>query len=129
MPIDGRTREIFKDAIASGPVAKELCDAIDNASNVATIATSLTFAANANEIYNTTNGTMHGTNANQKQSEWGAAPIVQPSAVGELLGLNGNAATAANATNMNSNGNLGTRYWGYNDLIKALKLKGTIATN
>ena len=49
-----------------------------------------------------------GGAANQRISLWGVSPVVQPSTTGELLGLNGFADTAANATNMNSNGNSGS---------------------
>jgi hypothetical protein len=74
-----------------------------------------------------TNGEKFGGNSNQKLGLWGATPVIQPAGKGELLGLNGNAATAANATNMNSNGNVGNSQYGLNDLVKALKQAGVLA--
>ena len=89
----------------------------------------VTMANNANFAFNTTNGTMLGTAANQKLGAYGVTPVVQPSGTGELIGLNGNAATAANATNMNSNGNSGTKYYTMNDIVKALKAAGWLAAS
>jgi hypothetical protein len=88
---------------------------------------SQTIGDGSNLVINTNTGTQIGTAANQKIGLWGATPVVQPSGTGELLGLNGNAATAANATNMNSNGNLGSTFYNFNDLVKDLKLSGAIA--
>jgi hypothetical protein len=85
------------------------------------------FADNTNIAFTTANGTYIATNANQKMGWWGATPVVQPSSKGELIGLSGNAATAANATNMNSNGNLGNSAYGLNDVIKAMKQAGELA--
>lgn len=150
MAISGPTREIFKDGIASGPVAKEICDAIDAATNQATNATptnitatnvsinsalnmaangTVTMGTNTNIAVSATGGTRFATNATQLISLYGVTPVVQPAGTGELLGLNGNAATAANATNMNSNGNLGTKYYGINDIVKALKQLGGLAVS
>lgn len=53
-------------------------------------------------------------------------PLAKIASTGELLGLNGNAATAANATNMNSNGNNGSTNYTFNDIVKALKGAGII---
>lgn len=131
MALSQIARRILANFMMTGPEAKEICDAIDanTAGTNPTVSGTQTYANNANQVFNATNGTMHGTNANQKQSFYGATPVTQPNGVGELLGLNGNAATAANATNMNSNGNLGSRYYNYNDLIKDLKTLGVLATN
>jgi hypothetical protein len=46
--------------------------------------------------------------------------------VGELIGLNGNGATTANAQNMNTNGNLGNTNYSLTDIVKALKKAGTL---
>ena len=54
-------------------------------------------------------------------------PLAQLATQGELLGLNGNAATAANATNMNSNGNVGSTNYSFNDVVKALKNQNILA--
>lgn len=68
-------------------------------------------------------------NNTQKLGLYGATPIVQPATVGELIGMNGNGADNANAVNMNSNGNLGTKYWTFGDAIRALKQLGALAVN
>ena len=82
-----------------------------------------------NVVLGTATGTQVGTASNQKLGLWGATPVIQPAGTGELVGLNGNAATAANATNMNSNGNLGTRNFTLNDIVKALKQAGILASS
>ncbi len=94
-------------------------------SNGVTITPTLTLSA-ANIVTDTTTGTKIGTAANQKIGLYGATTVVQPNSTGELIGLNGNAATAANATNMNSNGNLGATNYGFNDVVKALKQIGAL---
>ncbi len=66
-------------------------------------------------------------NSNQKFALWGGTPVVRPSGTGELLGLNGNSATAGNATNMNSNGNTGNTAYTFNDVVKAIKQMGAFA--
>ena len=88
----------------------------------------ITFVANANMVANATNGTMFGTNANQKVSLWGVQPVVQPSAQGSTVGINGNAATNgnANATNFNCNGNFGNTFYTQNDVVYALKKVGIL---
>jgi hypothetical protein len=60
-------------------------------------------------------------------SLFGATAVVQPASTGELIGLAGQADSTANATNMNSNGNLGTKAYSLNDLVKALKQLGILA--
>jgi len=88
----------------------------------------LTITDGGNITVGTSTGTQVATNASQKLGFWGATAVVQPSSSGELIGLNGNAATAANATNMNSNGNLGSTNYDLNDLVKALKTVGILHT-
>lgn len=87
---------------------------------------SVTFGEGAVITTGTTSGLTIGGNNNQKVGEYGATPVVQPSGTGELIGLNGNAATAANAANMNSNGNNGSTNYSFNDLVKALKAAGIL---
>jgi len=48
-------------------------------------------------------------------------PVVSPASSGLLVGMNGNAATAANAVNMNSNGNLGSTFMNFGDVVRTLK--------
>lgn len=86
----------------------------------------MTLANNANIAFNATTGSMIGTNNAQKAGFWGATPVIQPAGTGELLGLNGNAATAANATNMNTNGNVGATSYSFNDVVKAMKQAGIL---
>lgn len=145
MALSAPARFQFGIGIASPLFAKEICDGIDNITGAATTFTGAnTFSgANAftggvtissaaltitdvNIILSATTGTMLGNANTQKLGLWGATPVVQPSGTGELLGLNGNAATAANATNMNSNGNVGSTAYTLNDLVKALKQAGVI---
>lgn len=90
---------------------------------------SLTIPDAGNIVLGTTTGTKIGTAASQLLGFWNATPVVQPASTGELLGLNGNAATAANATNMNSNGNLGSKAYTFNDVVKMLKTAGILATS
>ncbi len=66
--------------------------------------------------------------ANQKLGLWGATPIVQPAGTSELIGIVGNSATAANATNMTSNGNTGSAAYSLNDVVKAIKKVGLLAS-
>ncbi len=84
----------------------------------------ITFVANANMITNATNGTMFATNANQKIGFYGAAPVVRPSASAPLVGYNGNGATNANAVNFNSNGNIGSTFLTFGDVVAILKAEG-----
>jgi hypothetical protein len=86
----------------------------------------ITLADLRNVAVGTTNGTILAANNAQKLGLWGATPIVQPAGTGELLGLNGNAATAANATNMNTNGNIGSTYYSFIDVVKAMKQAGVL---
>ncbi len=86
-----------------------------------------TYADGTVLTFGTTTGTKFGSAANQKMGEYGAAPVVQPAGASELLGLNGNAATAGNATNMNSNGNSGSTLYNFNDVVKAMKQAGLLA--
>lgn len=90
---------------------------------------STTFAENSTLTLGTGSGCKVGGNANQKLGAWGATPIVQPSGTGELVGMNGNAVTAAQAANMNANGNNGTKYYTLNDVVKALKAAGWLAAS
>ena len=132
MALSAIAKRILENAMFSGPEAREITNAIDAATNQATngtIANSLTFANNANMVFNTTNGTMFGTNANQKSANYGATPVVQPSATGELLGFLGNGATNANAVNFTANGNLGTKAYSLGDVVKALKQRGDLASS
>lgn len=144
MALSNILRRLLANALMSGPQAKELADAVDASTSQATNATpttitatnatvarltvtnSATYANNANMAFNTTNGTMFGTAANQKIALWGATPIIQPSGTGELIGIIGFADNAANATNMNSNGNSGTKRYTFNDVVKALKTAGIL---
>lgn len=71
-----------------------------------------------------TNGLIFGGNTNQKMGEFGVTAVIQPASKGELLGMNGNAATNANAVNMNSNGNVGNNAYTLSDVVKALKQMG-----
>jgi len=48
-------------------------------------------------------------------------PVVSPASSGLLVGMNGNAATNANAVNMNSNGNLGSTFMNFSDVVRTLK--------
>jgi hypothetical protein len=91
-----------------------------------TVTNNLMMGDNANVAFNAATGSMLATNNSQKMALWGATPVVQPSGTAELLGLNGNAATAGNATNMNSNGNVGATNYGFNDVIKAMKQAGLL---
>ncbi len=77
----------------------------------------------------TSTGLKIGGSTAQKVAMWAATPVVQPSGTGELVGLNGNAATNVNATNMNSNGNSGTKSYTLTDLVKALKAAGILAAS
>lgn len=95
----------------------------------ASIATRLTFADNASIATNASNGTRIGTATTQKIGLWNATPIVQPSSTGELIGTLGMADTTDNATNMNSNGNSGTKRYTFNDLVKHLKAAGILAAS
>ncbi len=90
----------------------------------ATINNRLTMANNANMVFNATTGTMIGTNANQKIALWGAAPVVQPATAGVLIGMNGNAGNATNAVNMNANGNIGSTFMNFSDIVACLKKAG-----
>ena len=85
-----------------------------------------TMAGNSNIAFSATNGSSIATNNTQLMSFWGGTPVVQPAFTGELVGLNGNAATNINATNMNSNGNVGSTNYTFNDLVKDLKTAGII---
>jgi len=87
-----------------------------------------TMANNANFAFNTTNGTMLGTNTNQKIGAYGVTPVSQPVSTGELLGMNGNGATNANAVNWNSNGNFGATFHTFSDVVKCLKKEGWLPT-
>ncbi len=73
-------------------------------------------------------GTRMGTANTQKYAEWGATPIVQPAGTGELVGMAGNGATNANAVNMTANGNTGSTAYSLNDVVKALKASGRLAS-
>lgn len=73
-------------------------------------------------------GTRMGTANTQKYAEWGATPIVQPAGTGELVGMAGNGATNANAVNMTANGNTGSTAYSLNDVVKALKTSGRLAS-
>lgn len=87
----------------------------------------LTAGNGATIVANTGNGGLKvGTAANQKMGFWGVTPVVQPAGTGELLGMNGNAATNANAVNMNSNGNSGSAFYSFSDVVKALKQAGML---
>ncbi|OAI39604.1 hypothetical protein AYO40_01180 [Planctomycetaceae bacterium SCGC AG-212-D15] len=88
---------------------------------------SITMSDPGNIILGTTTGTKIGTATNQKLGFFNATPVIQPATTGELIGLNGKADTTANATNMNSNGNLGATLYDYNDIVKALKQVGILA--
>lgn len=145
--LSGLVKRLLKTALANGAAATEIVNAVDAATNQATNATStnashtnltttnatigslLTMANNANVALNTTNGTMFGTAANQKMSSWGATPIVQPSGTGLLIGFTGNAADNVNAVNYAANGNLGTKSYSLGDVVRALKLKGELASS
>lgn len=87
---------------------------------------SIAFADNTNIAFGTVNGTVLAANLNQKMGFWGVTPVIQPATNSELIGINGNAANAVNATNMNSNGNTGASLYNFNDVIKALKLSGIL---
>lgn len=152
MALTATLRRLLTNSLMSLPYGKELADAVDastaqatnstatNATHTtltvtnATVGTRLTMAANStvamaansNFSINATNGSQFGTAANQKIALWGATPIIQPSGIGELVGILGFADNAANATNMNSNGNTGTRRYTFNDVIKALKTAGIL---
>jgi hypothetical protein len=91
--------------------------------------TSITMADNGAINTNSTNGTRVGATNTQKVSLWGATPIVQPSGTGELVGILGFADNSDNATNMNSNGNVGTKRYTFNDIVKALKNTGILAAS
>lgn len=60
---------------------------------------------------------------------WGATPIVQPAAIGELIGFTGNGETNANAVNFAANGNVGNRSYSLGDVVKALKNLGVLLVN
>lgn len=70
-----------------------------------------------------------GTNNTQRIALFGLTPIVQPAGTGELIGTLGMADTTANATNMNSNGNVGTKRYSLNDTIRALKQLGVLQSS
>ncbi len=86
-----------------------------------------TMANNANFATNATTGSMFATNNSQKVGFWGATPIIQPSGTGEVVGMVGNASNVICATNMTSNGNVGTKAYSMNDIVKALKNEGLLA--
>lgn len=91
-----------------------------------TITTTAWTITDVNVVLSTNTGTMFGNANNQKLGLWGATPVVQPSSTGELLGMNGNGATNANAVNQNSNGNVGSTFYTFSDVVKALKQAGVI---
>ncbi len=130
MALSDIAKRLLEIAMFSRPEAQEICTAIDNvsvgnATNATitrlTVTNSATFANNANMVFNATTGTMIGTNANQKIALWGGTPVIQPVATAPLVGMNGNAATNANAVNMNSNGNFGTIFLTFSDVVQILK--------
>ena len=79
-------------------------------------------------ILSATTGTKFGTASTQKLSLWGATPAVQPSSVGENTGY-----TAVGGTNVNHQdtftGNVGTKAYTINDIVKHLKNTGVIAAS
>ncbi len=96
----------------------------------ASLSGTLTMGNNAIIAASTDNGGLRvGSAVNQKMGLWNVTPIVQPSGVGELIGLLGKADNAANATNMNSNGNYGTKAYTFNDVVKALKQSGALTSS
>lgn len=114
------------DGNATTPSFRNMTNSTGGGLTNASISGNSTYANNANLVFNTTNGSMLGTGNTQKVALWGATPVVQPSSTGELVGILGFADNSANATNMNSNGNSGTKRYSFNDVVKALKQAGIL---
>ena|SRR6185436_2695911 len=137
MALNTLIQRLLTNCMMNSKAAQELTDAVDAATNQATNATPtnltvtnatvnnrLTMANNANMVFNTTTGSMIGTASNQKIALWGATPVIQPATAGVILGGNGNGATNANAVNFNSNGNIGSTFMTFGDVVACLKKMG-----
>lgn len=88
----------------------------------------LTLADATNLVVNTTTGTKIGTATTQKLSLWNATPIVQPSSTGETTGWTTGGGSAATSTDTYT-GNVGTKAYTVNDVVKHLKNIGALAAS
>lgn len=75
-----------------------------------------------------TTGCKIGTATTQKLSLWDATPIVQPSSTGETTGWTSGGGSAATSTDTYT-GNVGTKAYTVNDLVKHMKAFGVLATS
>lgn len=79
-----------------------------------------------NIILGTTTGTKIGTATSQKIGLWNATPIVQPSSTGENTGFTAGAGSAVDHQ-ATFTGNVGTKAYTLNDIVKHLKNMGALA--
>ena len=84
---------------------------------------------NSNIIVSTINGTVIGTQPNQKLSFYGTTPIVQHNTSGELLNFVDNTSLDVVCNESTFTGNTGAKAYTINDIVKALKNVGILASN
>lgn len=78
-------------------------------------------------VLGTTTGTKIGTATTQKLGFYNAAPVVQPNGTGETTGFTAGVGTAVN-DDSTFTGNVGSTAYRINDIVKALKNIGLLAT-
>jgi hypothetical protein len=81
-----------------------------------------------NFIFSSTTGTKFGTATTQKLALWNATPIVQPSSTGESTGFTAGAGSAVDHL-ATFTGNVGTKAYTINDIVKHLKNIGALAAS
>jgi hypothetical protein len=81
-----------------------------------------------NFIFSSTTGTKFGTATTQKLALWNATPIAQPSSTGEATGFTAGAGSAVDHL-ATFTGNVGTKAYTINDIVKHLKNIGALAAS
>lgn len=89
----------------------------------------LTFGDAVHMAFNTGTGTRIGTSTSQKMGFWGVVPVVQPSSTGETAGMTSVIGGVAVDSNDTFTGNVGTKAYTLNDIVKHLKAVGILATS
>ena len=87
----------------------------------------INIADGVNLSFGTTTGSQIGIASTDKIGLWGATPVVQPSGTGETVGFTAGAGTGVN-DDSTFTGNVGATAYRINDIVKALKQAGILAS-
>ncbi len=104
----------------------ELVDAMLKADGSVALAGDMTLADGVDLAVNTANGTKIGTAATQKLGFWGATPVIQHTATGDVTGFVAGSGAHANVDSVYTGASGATAYT-MGDIVTALKAAGFLA--